>query len=59
MNYQVIDNFLPNKNFNLIKEMVFRDTFNWFYHPDVTIKIKIVRICYFISHIFFMEMINH
>ena len=33
--YQIIDNFLPEKNFNKIKELFFSNYLNWYYHPYV------------------------
>tara|TARA_E500000318_G_C3551214_1_gene208996 strand:- start:1124 stop:1618 length:495 start_codon:yes stop_codon:yes gene_type:complete len=54
MNYQVIDNFLPNKNFNLIKEMIFKDNFNWFYQPDVNYQNQnSENMLFYFTHLFY------
>ena len=43
MDLKIIDNFLPTKNFLIIKETILSNTFPWYYVPDVSTKNKISK----------------
>jgi hypothetical protein len=52
--YKVIDNFLPIDNFNLIKETVFSNNFNWFYHSEVNFEgVHSPDMLFYFTHIFY------
>jgi len=54
MKYKVIDNFLPKKDFESIRDMLMHNKdFPWFYHPDVTyLNVELEKVFYF-CHIFY------
>jgi len=54
LKYKIIDNFLPKDNFNLIKETVFSNNFNWFYHSDVNFTgVHSPDMLFYFTHLFY------
>ena len=52
--YKVIDNFLPKDNFNLIKETIFGNNFNWFYHSEINYKgVHSPDMLFYFTHLFY------
>ena len=57
--HEIIDNFLPKENFNIIKNLVFNSNFNWFYRPDVNFPgIDSSNMIFYFSHSFY-ETVPH
>jgi hypothetical protein len=54
MKYEIIDNFLPKENFNIIKNLIFGPRFNWFYRPDVNISgVDSPNMVFYFQHLFY------
>ena len=55
MQYEVIDNYLPQEQFQSIKDILMGSVFPWFYKPDVTsFKNEITDTMYFV-HMFYHD----
>jgi len=54
--YQIIDNFLPEKNFNKIKELFFSNYLNWYYHPCVNyVEEESPDNLFYFTHLFYQK----
>lgn len=54
LKYEIIDNFLPKDNFNLIKKTIFGNNFNWFYTPEINHKgIESSNMLFYFTHLFY------
>jgi hypothetical protein len=54
MQYEVIDNYLPQEQFEVIQHLMMKDkTFNWFYNPDVAVRNKELKNTMYFVHMFY------
>jgi hypothetical protein len=52
--YQIIDNYLPQKEFNDIKDVIMSNNFSWYYSPDVAEE-KIFHYSYYFAHLLYIN----
>ena len=54
LDYEVIDNFLPNENFLKIKEVLLGDNLPWYYYPNISDKnTKSTGSLFYMMHLFY------
>jgi len=55
MNYKVIDNFLPKEDFNILKNEIFSDKFEWYHIEDIANKGQKVENFFYQVHLVYKQ----
>jgi hypothetical protein len=54
-NYKVIDDFLPEKEFLTIKDLLFSNNLPWFYYPNISFNEHSKNNLFYLVHIFYFN----
>ena len=56
INYKVVDNFLPEKNFKQVKQFLLGDSFPWYYYPNISDKNIVSKgPLFYMMHLFYLD----
>ena len=55
MSYKVIDNFLPEEDFNLIKNTIYAGDFEWYHFDDIANKDNVIDNYYYQVHLIYNQ----